>query len=371
MLKSVEISNSIEELKNSIKSLQNEGKIEEAYSKLTDLENAKKELKIAQELEQEELENAKIVDKKGEIKEMQNEVSLLKTMIKNVKGVKLSSEEIEVYQNAVTNPEAIELKELSTAIRDLLRHQDNLKEIAVVRPTVAKSGQFPVYAPTANALQPITPGEPMTDGATLKFDAVKFELKGYAMLGMLTDEILMFSDADLIRYLADLFVRAYNDKINEVIAKKLLNKADGTTPREAKTVANVKDVAKQCRIGLDRAMTDKVLVATVSAVEEMIASEDANNISYVQPNIAQEPVMMINNVPVKVVNDIVFGEAGNKTMVLLDKSQAVMVFENNAYNIAVSKEAGFLANVVYSKITTWFDVQVVDNAAIVVMKFNG
>lgn len=371
MLKSTEISNSIEELKNSIKSLQNEGKIEEAYNKLSDLDNLKKELEIAQELEQEELENSKIVDKKGEIKEMQNEVSLLKTMIKNVKGVKLSSEEIEVYQNAVTNPEAVELKELSTAIRDLLRHQDNLKEIAVVRPTVAKSGQFPVFTPTANALQPIVPGEPMADGATLKFDTVKFELKGFAQLGMITDEILMFTDANLIQYLADLFVRAYNAKVNELIAKKLLYKADGTTPREAVTVANVKDVAKQCRIGLDRAMTDKVLVATVSAVEAMIASEDANNISYVQPNIAQEPVMMINNVPVKVVDDAVLGEAGNKTVVLLDKSQAVMVFENGAYNISVSKEAGFLNNAIYSKIVTYMDVQVIDNAAIAVMKFNG
>lgn len=371
MLKSVEISNSIEELKNSIKALQNEGKIEEAYSKLTDLENAKKELKIAQELEAEELENSKIVDKKGEIKEMQNEVSLLRTMIKNVKGYKLEDKEVEMYRNAVQNPENIELKELSTAIRNLMRHQDTLKDVAVVRPTVAKSGQFPIFTPNANALVEITPGENMSDGATLKFDTVKFNLKGYAMLGVLTDEILLFSDADLINYMAQLFVRSYNAKMNEVIAKKMLNKADGTTPREAVTVANVKDVAKQCRIGLDRAMTDKVLVATVSAVEAMIASEDANNISYVQPNIAQEPVMMINNVPVKVVDDEVLGETGNKTVVLLDKSQAVMVFENNAYAISVSKEAGFLANVVYSKIVTWFDVAIADQKAIVVMKFNG
>ena len=371
MLKSVELQNSIESLKAEIKALQAENKIEEAYNKLSDLDNLKKELEIASKLEAEEIENSKIIDKKGDLKEMNNEVSLLRTMIKNVKGVKLNDKEVEMYQNAVVNPEAIQLVELSTAIHNLMRHQDTLKDVAVVHQTVAKSGQFPKFTPTANALVEITPGENMSDGATLKFDTVKFNLKGYAMLGVLTDEILMFTDADLIQYLADLFVRSYNAKMNEVIAKKMLNKADGQTPREAKTVANVKDIAKQCRIGLDRAMTDKVLVATVSAVEEMIASEDANNISYVQPNIAQEPVMMINNVPVKVVDDAVLGQVGDKTVVLLDKSQAIMVFENNAYNIAVSKEAGFLANVVYSKILTWFDVQIVDEKAIVVMKFNG
>ena len=369
MLKSTEISNSIEELKNEIKALQNENKIEEAYAKLADLDNLKKELEIANKLEAEDLENSKIVDKKGDLEKMQNEVSLLRTMIKNVKGMKLEDKEIEMYQNAVTNPEAIQLVELSTAIHDLMRHQDTLKDVAVVHQTVAKSGQFPVFTPTANALVEITPGENMSDGATLKFDTVKFNLKGYAMLGVLTDEILMFTDANLIQYLADLFVRSYNAKMNEVIAKKMLYEANGETPRQAVTVANVKDIAKQCRVGLDRAMTDKVLIVTASALEEIIASEDANNISYVQPNIAQEPVMMINNVPVKVVNDDVLGEATNKTVVLLDKSQAIMVFENNAYNIAVSKEAGFLANVVYSKITTWFDVAVVDPKAIVVMKF--
>ena len=208
----------------------------------------------------------------------------------------------------------------------------------------------------------------MTDGATLKFDTVNFNLQGFAMLGVLTDEILMFSDADLIGHLADLFVRSYNKKVNELIAKKLLFKADGETPKDKKTVANIKAVAKLCRTGLDRAMKDKVLVATVSAVEDMIADEDANQISYVQPNISAEPIMMINNVPVKVIDDKIFGDEGNKTAVLLDREQAIMLFENDEYTISVSKEAGFLSNVVYSKIICYLDVAVVDEAAIVVME---
>lgn len=368
MLKSVELQNSIESLKAEIKALQSENKIEEAYNKLADLDNLKKELEIANKLEAEEIENSKIVDKKGDLKEMNNEVSLLRTMIKNVKGMKLNDKEIEMYQNAVVNPEAVQMKELSTAIHDLMRNQDTLKDCVVVKKTVAKSGAFPVFDPVANALQPINPGQPMTDGATLKFDTVNFNLQGFAMLGVLTDEILMFSDANLIQHLADLFVRAYNKKVNELIAKKLLFKADGETAREKKTVNGVAEVAKVVRTGLDRAMVNKVLVATVSAVEAMIADKDANQISYVQPNIAEEPIMMINNVPVKVIDDEIFGEAGNKTMVLMDKSQALMLFENDEYIISVSKEAGFLANVVYSKIVTYLDVAVIDYKAICVMQ---
>lgn len=365
MLKSTEISNSIEELKNSIKSLQNEGKIEEAYSKLTDLENLKKELKIAEEIEAEEIENSKIIDKKGDLKEMNNEVSLLRTMIKNVKGMKLNDKEIEMYQNAVTNPEAVEMKELSTVIHDLIRHQDTLKDVVVVKKTVAKSGAFPVFDPVANALQPITPGQPMTDTANLKFNTVNFALKGFGMLAALTDEILMFSDADLLNYVAQIFVRAYVDKVNQMIADKMLNNGEGA--REKKTVNSVAEVAKVVRTGLDRAMVNKVLVATVSAVEAMIADKDANQISYVQPNIAEEPIMMINNVPVKIVDDAILGEAGNKTAVLLDKEQGIMFFENQEYTISVSKEAGFLANVVYSKIITYMDCRAIDDKAIVVM----
>lgn len=368
MLKSVEIANSIESLKAEIKALQAENKIEEAYNKLSDLENLKKEMEIASKLEAEEIENSKIVDKKGDLKEMNNEVSLLRTMIKNVKGIKLEDKEIEMYQNAVVNPENIQMKELSTAIHDLMRHQDTLKDVAVVRKTVAKSGQFPVYAPEANALVAIVPGQPMTDTARLTFGVVKYELQGFAMLAMLTDEILMFSDADLLQYVADLFVRAYVDKVNEMIAKKLMFQADGVTPRTRENVLTIQNVAKVCRTGLDRAMKDKVLVATVSAIEELIANNDGNQISYIQPNIAEEPIMMINNVPVKVVNDNILGNDGDKLIVLMDKSQALMLFENQEYVISVSKEAGFLANVVYSKIVTYMDCQVVDEKAIVVME---
>ena len=365
MLKSTEISNSIEELKNEIKALQNENKIEEAYAKLADLDNLKKELEIANKLEAEDLENSKIVDKKGEIKEMNNEVSLLRTMIKNVKGVRLNDKEIEAYQNAVTNPEAVEMKELSTKIHDLIRHQDTLKDVVVVRKTVAKSGQFPVFDPVANALVEIVPGQQMTDTAKLKFNTVNFALKGFGMLAALTDEILMFSDADLLQYVAQIFVRAYVDKVNQMIADKMLNNGEGA--REKKQAANVKAVAKLVRTGLDRGHKAKVLVATVSAVEAMIADENADQISYVQPNISAEPIMMINNVPVKVVDDKILGEDGNKTAVLLDKEQAIMLFENNEYVISVSKEAGFLSNVVYSKIVTYLDCATIDDKAILVM----
>lgn len=365
MLKSVELQNSIESLKAEIKALQAENKIEEAYNKLSDLENLKKEMEIASKLEAEEIENSKIVDKKGDLKEMNNEVSLLRTMIKNVKGVKLSQEEVQAYQNAVTNPEAIQLKELSTAIHDLMRHQDTLKDCVVVRKTVAKSGAFPVFDPVANALQKIVPGQPMTDTANLKFNTVNFNLQGFAQLGMISEELLMFSDADLIGYLAQVFVRAYNNKANELIAKQMLNK--GEVAREKKTVNGVAEVAKAVRT-MDRAMVNKVLVATVSAVEALIADKDANQISYVQPNIAEEPIMMINNVPVKVVEDKVLGEEGNKLMVLLDKTQGIAFFENEEYVISVSREAGFLSNAVYSKIVTYMDCNTIDDKAIIVMQ---
>lgn len=367
MLKSVELQNSIESLKAEIRALQAENKIEEAYNKLSDLENLKKEMEIASKLEAEEIENSKIVDKKGDLKEMNNEVSLIRTMIKNVKGMKLNDKEIEMYQNAVTNPEAVEMKELSTAIHDLMRHQDTLKDVVVVRKTVAKSGAFPVFDPVSNALQKITPGQNMTDTANLKFNTVNFNLQCFGMLSALTDEILLFSDADLLQYVAQIFVRAYVEKVNQMIADKMLNNGEGA--REKKVVnGGVKEVAKLCRVGLDRAMKAKVLVATVSAVEAMIEDKNADQISYVQPNIAEEPIMMINNVPVKIVNDAIFGEEGNKTAVLLDKEQAIMLFENEEYTISVSKEAGFLANVVYSKIITYLDVQTIDDKAICVMQ---
>ena len=40
-----------------------------------------------------------------------------------------------------------------------------------------------------------------------------------------------------------------------------------------------------------------------------------------------------------------------------------MLFENEEYTLSMSKEAGFLKNVVYSKIITYFDIATYDNDA--------
>lgn len=75
MLRSEELAKDISNMKADMKVLQDEGKIEDAYNMISDLENLKRERALALETEAEEekeIENIKIEDKKGEDVKMEN-----------------------------------------------------------------------------------------------------------------------------------------------------------------------------------------------------------------------------------------------------------------------------------------------------------
>lgn len=94
MLKSEEILNNIKTVKEEMKALMVENKVDDAHSKLTEIDNLKKELEVVKELENEEKKEIKnkIKENKGDVKDMEKEVM--------VNG--LSEEKIE-FLNAVRN----------------------------------------------------------------------------------------------------------------------------------------------------------------------------------------------------------------------------------------------------------------------------
>ena len=88
MLKSEELLNKLEEVKNEIKTLQVENKVEEAHTKLSEIENLKKEIEVAKAIENEEMED------------IQNKIETRKD---DVKVENIQDKEMKVFENYLRN----------------------------------------------------------------------------------------------------------------------------------------------------------------------------------------------------------------------------------------------------------------------------
>ena len=116
MLRSEELTLKLENVKNKIKSLQVENKIEEAHAKLAEIENLKKEIEVAKILEKEEAQEVENkIENRGD-NEM-NKVNVLRAIIKDMTNKRLTDAEKEAVKNSIDGESYILPQDISTKIR--------------------------------------------------------------------------------------------------------------------------------------------------------------------------------------------------------------------------------------------------------------
>ena len=136
------------------------------------------------------------------------EASFIHAWAKNAMGKPLTEEEDRVLKNAISGEENVQIKELSTKVKELLReHRGLLKQYVTIHKTPAISGQFPILKTTEKVLVDVVDGVDMSgDDEGLGFELIKFSLKKKGRLFPLTETCLKFTAVDLIAYVARLFV---------------------------------------------------------------------------------------------------------------------------------------------------------------------
>ena len=178
MNKIMELERDLESLKNNAETLKNEGKIDEAFEIVNQIKEKKEEIAKARAIEAELLEN------KGDVKNMENKVlennkkeaSFIHAWAKNAMGKPLTEEEDRVLKNAISGEENVQIKELSTKVKELLReHRGLLKQYVTIHKTPAISGQFPILKTTEKVLVDVVDGVDMSgDDEGLGFELIKF-----------------------------------------------------------------------------------------------------------------------------------------------------------------------------------------------------
>ena len=377
MPKLIDLERELTELQNKVEMLKNEGKIDEAHQLIADITNKKEEIKKYKEIEaslKNEFENQNANDDSTQPKNKTG-VSLIHAWAKQTMGKQLTDEEENVLKNAVAGQEHIQIKELSTRVRELLREdRTSLKQYVTVHKTKAVSGQFPILSLTDAVLKEVTDGEEMTEENNgIGFSIIKFDIKKYGRLFVLNDTVLKFSAADLINYVARLFVMCYIRTVNEAITKKLLYQTDGETREDHQVITNVSELVSATRTTLDGALQSGAHLYMHALTFDKLAKEtnQLNGLAWIQPDLTKPAIPYFNGFKVvltsKELEPYNNAESDKKIYPILfsNLKQAIFLFENEEYTTDLQKN--FRRNCVDQKIISYFDVQKVDSKASVLL----
>ena len=375
MNKIMELERDLESLKNNAETLKNEGKIDEAFEIVNQIKEKKEEIAKARAIEAELLEN------KGDVKNMENKVlennkkeaSFIHAWAKNAMGKPLTEEEDRVLKNTISGEENVQIKELSTKVKELLReHRGLLKQYVTIHKTPAISGQFPILKTTEKVLVDVVDGVDMSgDDEGLGFELIKFSLKKKGRLFPLTETCLKFTAVDLIAYVARLFVECYVMTVNEAILKALVFESNGTDHKAHKVVVGVEDVVDATMLNLDSALVEgAALYMNRQTLAKLAKDKNAENgLRYIQSDLTQPAKPYINGVPVRLVaKELAPYEKDSKKVypiLFANLKEAVIMFENEEYTTEMQRN--FRANVVDQKIITYFDVKEMDKEAHVLL----
>lgn len=200
--------------------LNNEGKIDEASSKLEERKKIQKQIDIAEELEEEEKRSLKTQYKTDKVNEMRSVVAYALG-----KANELSDEEraiVKTSDNAALIPEPI-LKEI-----EIQKGYNSLKSLCNVRPVTASKGSIPVIDLDQNSLLDVTEGDDLVDG-TLVSTEVTYNCTNAGLIQQLTTDLVEDSVVEIEGIVKNNFVNIATVKENKRILECIEKNATAVT----------------------------------------------------------------------------------------------------------------------------------------------
>ncbi len=366
MLKSAELKNKIEQIKNEMKDLQEQGKIDEAHEKIQLLNQARKELAVAEEIEAEEVENT-IVN--GTIKGApKKDIDVNRVFNKLIMGKSVSEEEMEVYNLASTgqiehDPEKggyLVPEEQGKQLKEFRRSKVSLKELCNVVPVTSMTGKFPVAKDQKGTL--IEFDELSEIGQTdLTFAQQEWSVKDYGDIIPVSNTLLEDTIFPLISIIGDnLTTKAVNTENEKILA--LLKTANTKV-----TGKDYKDISTILNKTLDPALANTAKIITnQSCFDYLDKLEDKNGRPLLTVDMTDQTKKLFKGKEIVVLTDEMLPQDAKKYPLYIgDVSEFVNFYDRKGVEIAQSTEAGFTKNATLLRAIERFDVKVVDQEAVV------
>lgn len=366
MLKSVEIKNKIVNIKNDMKALQEQGKVDEAHAKIELLNQARKELEIALEEEKEEFKN--IVEHGKEVGTPKANIDVNKVFNKLVMGKPVTDAEMEVYN--IGTPGQVEHtpekggylvpEEQANTLKELRRTQIALKDYCNVVPVNTMSGKFPVATDQKGLL---TNFEELTEigQSEITFAQQTWEVKDYGDIIPVSNTLLEDTNLPLVEIIGSNFVKkAVNTENAEIL--KLLK-----TAKTKITGKDYKDLITALNVKLDPAIANTaVIVTNQSGFDYLDKLEDKNGRPLLTTDLSDPSKKLFKSKRVLPLTDGVLPQDAKKYPFYVgDLVEFVNFYDRKGIEIARSTEAGFTKNATLLRTIERFDVKTVDTESVV------
>lgn len=366
MLKSTELKNQIAQIKNEMKDLQDQGKIDEAHDKIQLLNQARKELAVAEEMEEEEVENT---INNGTVKgEPKKDIDVNRVFNKLIMGKAVTEEEMEVYNLASTgqiehSPEKggyLVPEEQGNQLKEFRRYKVSLKELCNVVPVTSMTGKFPVATDQKGKL--IEFDELSEIGQTdLTFAQQEWSVKDYGDIIPVSNTLLEDTVFPLISIIGDnLTTKAVNTENEKILA--LLK-----TAKTKVTGKDYKDISTILNKTLDPALANTAKIITnQSCFDYLDKLEDKNGRPLLTVDLTDPTKKLFKGKEIVVLTDEMLPQDAKKYPLYIgDVKEFVNFYDRKGVEIAQSTEAGFTKNATLLRAIERFDVKVVDQDAVV------
>lgn len=366
MKRSVEIKNKIVNIKNDMKTLQEQGKVDEAYAKIELLNQARKELEIAIEDEKEEFKN--IVENGKEVGTPKSNIDVNKVFNKLVMGKPVTEAEMEVYN--IGSPGQVEHvpekggylvpEEQANTLKELRRTQIALKDYCNVVSVNTMSGKFPVATDQKGLL---TNFEELTEigQSEITFAQQSWEVKDYGDIIPVSNTLLEDTNLPLVEIIGSNFVKKSVNTENAEILKLL--KAVKTKV----TGKGYKDIVTALNVKLDPAIANTaVIVTNQSGFDYLDTLEDGNGRPLLTTDLTDSTKKLLKGKRVLVLTDEMLPQDAKKYPFYVgDLKEFANFYDRKGIEIARSTEAGFTKNATLLRTIERFDVKTVDAEAVV------
>lgn len=357
MKKSTELYMDLEALKNEIKALQEQGKVEDAYAKLEEVKALKQEIEVQKEIEKEEIENFKGEQVMNTVEQANEIVAFNKAVL----GKPLSEMENALVESTDANGGYLVPRDQKTQIEELKRNLISLKELCNVIPVGTMAGSMPLEVHADDTLTDFDECDEINQ-SQITFGQVTWKLKNKGDIIPISNVLLQDEKANLTDYIGKRFakkaVRTENKDIITELAKATASEG-----------ADYTQIEKVLNVELDPAISaNAVIITDQDGFAYLDSLEDGQGRRLLTNDLKDETVKRFKGRRIVVLPNESISKTATHEFFVGDMSQYLAFFDREVYEVASSKEAGFTKNTTYMRVIERYDVQVVDSNAMKYVK---
>lgn len=337
-----------EEMEAEIESAENEEdlesletELEEIKSKKEKLQNEKSEVEAKIAEIEEKNKNKESEGERDMNKELRNAVNeFIRTRGQSRAGLKTDNVGVVIPKEVVYKPE----NEVKTVV--------DLSKLVTKEKVNTSSGKYPILKKATETLKTVEELEENPELAKPEFLNVEWSVKTYRGHVPISQEAIDDSEVDLIKLVGR---NAEEQKLNTSNAKII----EAIKTFDAKTISDADGLKDIVNVAIDPAY-NKRIVASQTFFNELDKLKDNNGRYLLQDNIQASSGKGVLGIPVDVVSDTLFGEAGTAQAYVGDLKRGVFMADRKDLS------AKWLDHEIYGQylgVYTRFDVVPADKAA--------